>query len=654
MTSDKALKLGFLLTATDQMSATLEKAGRKLTGFQNKIAKFGSVATESGGYFMTLGNQIGGGMLNVVRAATDYGDSAFKTAQKVGMQVEEWQKLAYAAELAGVGNDRLASGMAKFDKVLAAASSGTGGAARAFKDLGIQIKDAAGKIRAPQDILADVSNVFSRVRDGAEKSALAQELFGKSGAQLIPLLNSGAKGLEKMGREAGDMGLVLSGEAAKACEKFNDNLHRVNKSVLGLKIQIGAALAPVLEKVINKITAGIKAVAGFAKEHQTLTRIIGGAIAVIGGLLFGFGAISLAIGATSYVILRMVKVWKFFTAVIHAARYAVTAFRVVGGFLQVTLAGIRGATVAANAATRAYIVTQNSGVTTSIAYRTGQALSAAAQWLWNGAVAAGRAVMAFFAGGVLFTGIKLGALAVWQGVSTAAQWLFNAALYACPVVWIVAAIMAVIAAVVLMVKYWDDIVAFFKGVWEGIKNVFSSVGDWFSNLFSGIFSWFTGLPARFAEFGRNLIAGLIRGILGAVAKLWDTIKNIGRGIGRFFSKILGINSPSTVFAKYGMNITQGLVVGIDRGEDSVGRAAGGLAMHALGGYAGAMETAPATATGATAGWGGAFYYSPTVNIGAGAGEGTRQDFMELLRQHAREIADIMQRHADDKTRISFR
>jgi phage-related minor tail protein len=645
---DKAVKLAFLLTATDSMSETLERAGQNLTGFQNKIAKIGTDASKMGGYFMTLGNQIGGGMMNIVRAATDYGDASIKTAQKVGMQVGEWQKLAYAAELAGVENEQLASGMVKFDRNLVEASKGSGTAVKAFKDLGINLKDTSGKLRAPQNILADVANIFSRVGDSAEKSALAQELFGKSGAQLIPLLNSGAKGLEAMGKEAETMGLVLSDGAAKSCEEFNDNLERVSKATLGLKIQIGTALAPILESLVNIITAVIKSITGFAKEYPILTKAIGGTVAVIGGLLFGIGAISLAAGAASYVILQFVKIWKIVTATIRGVQYAMI-------FLKAAIHGTRGATYAA-------MLTQRQFTIATKLHAAGIKIATAAQWLWNGAVTAGKAILTFFIGGVIFAGIKIGVLAVWQGISTAAQWLFNAALYACPIVWIIAGIMAVIAAVVLLVKYWDDVVAFFGRAWNGIKNIFSSIVEWFAGLWDGIkniftnawnsiFGWLSGIHEKFVQFGKDIIQGLIKGITGAISKLWETIKNIGKGIGKFFSKILGINSPSMVFAKYGMNITQGLVVGIDRGEGAVERATGGLAMQAVSGYGQSLQILPAGSM--SGGFGGAFNYSPTINIGAGVSESTKQDFSTMLRQHYRDIVDIMRRNSEDKTRISF-
>jgi TP901 family phage tail tape measure protein len=390
MTSDKALKLGFLLTATDQMSSVLEKAGSKLTGFQKKAAEVGANAMRVGGHLTTMGNQIAGGMLNMVKASTEYGDSMYKSAQKAGMNFQEFQKLAYAAKMAGVEQEALTSAISKFDKNIIDASKGTGEVAKAFSDLGIQLKDAGGKMRAQQDILADVANVFARVEDGATKTALAQVFLGEAGKDLIPLLNSGANGLAEMGKKAEGLNLILSDKTGQAFERFNDDLADVDNAILGFKNAVSVALIPVLNKIVLKLTDWISGIGNFVKEHQGLTKVIGILVSVVGAALFGFGGLALAIGSVSYIIAQLTKLTKIYTVIKKACIFVVGVAQRAFGFLRAAIAGARGATVAANAATRAYIVSQNAGVTASLAYRTGQALTVAAQWAWNGAVTAAR------------------------------------------------------------------------------------------------------------------------------------------------------------------------------------------------------------------------------------------------------------------------
>lgn len=78
------------LTATDQMSETLEKAGQKLAGFQKKLAEKGAEASRIGGRFMTMGNQTGVGMLYIVKTAAEYAKTTVTNATKAEMKTDEW------------------------------------------------------------------------------------------------------------------------------------------------------------------------------------------------------------------------------------------------------------------------------------------------------------------------------------------------------------------------------------------------------------------------------------------------------------------------------------------------------------------------------------------------------------------------------------
>jgi hypothetical protein len=770
MTQEKAVKLAFLLTATDQMSKVLEKAGSKMTGFQKKLAETGAKALSTGGHYITMGNQLAGGMLNIVKATADYGDKAYKSAQKVGMEVGDFQKLAYSAEFADIENEQLVSSMVKFNKTITEATrKGTGDAYELLKDWGIKVTDEFGKIRAPDKLMAELADKFSSLEDGVEKTVAATVLWGKSGANMLPLLNDGAQGLKEMGDEAEKNGLIFSKELAKSCQVFNDKMKSLNKSISFFKVQLGTALIPVLNKVVEKLTAIMQWLSGWAKEHQTLAKVIGMAVTGIGSLLFTLGSLFVAYGAIAKVGVGTISVFKklatfakllakgfvaakksmfifriqyyslvatqrISTAATWLWSGAVRAARAVAWFFSsgVIFTGIKLGALAvwqgistaamwlwsgAVRAARAVAWFFSSGVIfTGIklgALAVWQGISTAAMWLWSGAVTIGRAVLTFFSSGVILTGIKLGALAVWQGIVTVAQWLFNTALFSCPITWIVLGIMAVIAAVVLLIKNWDAVAAFFVQLWEGIKNVFTAVWEWVKNLFikyhpisilirnwdaiaawfaglwdsvkrvffgawegiksilssawggiksvlsgawEGIMAWLSGLPERFVEWGGNLIQGLIDGILGGVGKLLNTLKSVGEGIGKFFTGILGISSPSTVFAQYGLNITQGLVVGIDRGEGAVESATGGLAMQAIrstGQSIQAGSVRPAQAVGSMGGGGVSLSYAPVINIGSGVSEGTKQDFAAMLRSHYGEIVGMIRRYEEGKERVAF-
>jgi hypothetical protein len=101
-------------------------------------------------------------------------------------------------------------------------------------------------------LLKEVSDKFSSYADGAEKSALAQELFGRSGAQMISFLNEGSEGLGRMEAEAQRLGIVISGDLAKNSEALNDNLSRIALSAKGAAIQIAGPLIEALAGVTTR------------------------------------------------------------------------------------------------------------------------------------------------------------------------------------------------------------------------------------------------------------------------------------------------------------------------------------------------------------------------------------------------------------------
>jgi hypothetical protein len=205
------------------------------------------------------------GLGEMTKKAIETGDQFNKMAQRTGIGVTALSGIAYAADLSDVALGDLSGSMEKFAKNVAAAAGGSKEQAAAFAAIGVSVKNADGTIRPLDQLLAQVSTKFSGYKDGVEKTALAQALFGKSGAAMIPLLNQGATGLQRASAEAKALGYNFEGIAAQS-EEFNDNLTRMGKAAIGVGADIARELLPTLIAAEERILDFIKA----ARENGAL------------------------------------------------------------------------------------------------------------------------------------------------------------------------------------------------------------------------------------------------------------------------------------------------------------------------------------------------------------------------------------------------
>lgn len=185
------------------------------------------------------------GIAYLTKQSIDNMDALAKQSQMAGVTVESLSALSYAANLSGVSQDDLTASMVKLSKGMSDAKQGTGDALKAFEALGINVKELANA----DDAMPLIAEQFEKFEDGAGKTALAVALFGKAGAQMIPLLNSGAEGLKQMADEAKKLHLVVSTETAKAAEQFNDSLTKLNGITQGLINKFVEGLLPTLNNI---------------------------------------------------------------------------------------------------------------------------------------------------------------------------------------------------------------------------------------------------------------------------------------------------------------------------------------------------------------------------------------------------------------------
>lgn len=235
---DLLMKTGSFETDTKRA----EKRSKEMAASIDKAFKVvGGAALAAGAAFLAM-----------TKSVIDSADNMAKAARSIGISTESLSALQYAADMSGVSAEELNASLARLNR-------GAADGNKAFDAMGISVRDAQGNLKATDDLLKEVSDRFASYRDGAEKSALAQELFGRSGAQLISFLNEGSEGLSKMQQEAEKLGIIIGTDLAKNSEVFNDNLTRIQKSVMGLVVDIAGPLVAALARATSEFLKAAQA-----------------------------------------------------------------------------------------------------------------------------------------------------------------------------------------------------------------------------------------------------------------------------------------------------------------------------------------------------------------------------------------------------------
>jgi hypothetical protein len=206
----------------------------------------------------------------LVRQSIDAADKIGKLSQQLGVSTRFLSEMEHAAKLSGVSLGEIEGGLRRLSRTASDAANGLSTANRAFGALGITVKNADGSLRDTESLMLDVAEAFAGIQDGAAKAAVAQELFGRSGAQLIPLLNRGRDGIAELREEAQRLGLSLSQEASDSAQRFNDNLTRLRGAMDGVVRQTMSGMIDTLDALSDRFVQSVNDTDGMTTAVRQL------------------------------------------------------------------------------------------------------------------------------------------------------------------------------------------------------------------------------------------------------------------------------------------------------------------------------------------------------------------------------------------------
>jgi len=237
------------IKADVQGENNIRRLGNSMQGLQGQVKNaalgFNSLKGAVAGFGAAIaGSAIVGGLSAVVKKAIDAGDELFNMQAKTGIAANALIGIGNAAKLADVDVATLGKGLTKFNVNLVKAAEGNEDLARKFQALGVSVKDSNGQVVPADKALKQIADRFADMPDGAQKAAAAVALFGKSGTDLIPLLNEGAASMEKFTYKVGD-------DFAARSDLFNDTITTFGIKVQGFGMELTDALLPALQSILE-------------------------------------------------------------------------------------------------------------------------------------------------------------------------------------------------------------------------------------------------------------------------------------------------------------------------------------------------------------------------------------------------------------------
>jgi len=297
-------KAEIVITAKDKYSKSLNKFQSGINGITKSLGKMSAVLGGIGAAGLI------GSLTTVTMKAAKVGDQFQKMSLRTGASTEFLSEMAHAAQISGTSIEQIEVGLKRLARVQNDANDGLTEAVRSFEAINVKYKDSSGRLRELEDIFPDIVEGINRLDSETRKAAIAQEIFGRSGAQLLPLFREGREGIKKLRQEAKELGITWGQDDANAAAKFNDSLTRLKSAFTGLANEAAKVAFPKITEAATKlteslkgfdstkITAGIEKIFGFFEfivKHKDILIAVFGTIA---GAKFGGGLGAIVGGLT--------------------------------------------------------------------------------------------------------------------------------------------------------------------------------------------------------------------------------------------------------------------------------------------------------------------------------------------------------------------
>lgn len=493
------------------------------------------------------GAAAGGILFGYASKTANAADRIDKMSQKLGFSTDAFQEWDYVLELSGASIDSMQAGVKTLTNKFDEAINGSASAAEMFNKLGLKMEDI--KDLSREDLFAKVIEGFQGMEDSAERAALANDLLGRSGAELAPLFNTTSEETKELMNNLHEMGGVMSEDAVKDGAKFNDSMTSMKKAFGGAANSIAKELLPAFTKLMDKVTKFVQE-GGLTKILTTLKKLT----PVIAGAISAMVAYKTAMGITA-VITALTKATEgqtiaqtLLNAVMNANPFVLVATLVAGlATALITLwhtnDGFREAVTEAWEAIKAMFSDFFNAFITAVQYIP-TFLSEIWDTITGGIKNAFNAIAEFFSN--IWSTIKGTFIEALDGIKSTVSGAFNSVKETITNIW--TSIKETIGG--FLGDIWDAITGKFTEIKETVADIFTNIWEGITGRVKDIVDAITGgvgdaidflkeLPGKALEWGHDLIANFVKGIKDKISDVGDAVGSAAKTVKKF----LGFSEP---------------------------------------------------------------------------------------------------------------
>lgn len=283
--------IGHLILSKEQWEQAVAAVKKDVQDLNEHVQKNSAEFKKLGQEMAVAGAAITASLGAVVKMTADIGDEFNNLSMRTGIASSALSAYKLAADKSSVSMGEFAVGMKGLAQSMVETNKKSSDAGKAFGSLGVSTKDSGGHMRSMDAVLLDVAGAFSKMPAGADKAALAVQLFGKSGMSMVEFLNLGKDGLQENIDKARQYGMIVGAEAAAAGDRFNESLADLKGALQGTGMTIGNMILPQVEGLVQQITAVVAKIGQWASRHEALSTSLLSFAGAAGGLLVSMGTI---------------------------------------------------------------------------------------------------------------------------------------------------------------------------------------------------------------------------------------------------------------------------------------------------------------------------------------------------------------------------